>query len=1041
MRILAIRGSNLTSLAGDFEVDFATEALARTGLFAITGPVGAGKSTLLDALCLALYNRTPRMPQPGGASIGRIGEDEKQRLRANDVRSMLRRGTASGFAEVDFLGNDSIAYRARWSVRRARSKVTGTMQQQHLTLKERDSDRRVGGNNSEVLAEIQARLGLSFDQFCRSVLLAQGDFARFLRAEERDRAALLERMTGTELYSELSMAAHARVRELRQEVTLWQAQLDQLRILSDDKREHLGTEEVRLETAQRELEAKCQAAADAARWYREQDRLETGVVDARADLSLSQEKVRDLSAQDLKCEEAFSAAMEGARSENIERREALTGQRNDLVRWLSSQGHLEPLARDEDRWSRVLARYRDSAGALRVLEQTRIDAEQRRAELRDATKTAIALREERERTLDASDSARKAAVEAVVLADPGDLAARIAALETELEVIRTAKGLHDSLATVASELRELESRASQADEEVQAATRAWTAECDRLAELKVRLDEAERAWRQAQRAASLEEHRHELTAGEPCPLCGALEHPLVERTGDPDGGQEERVAELRRRSDAASANLARVDQVKTQHEQAAREARLRIESSTSRQIQLRQDLPAPFKDPTVVENGLEDCLRRRATLLGDQRRVAELHRVSRKAQVEYDKCRDAWSRARDDLRRGESDLLAAEQALVQCDADRVHQEETSAGSLSELELVFGSVPNWRGELAANPGDFIAKHQSDAVRFARAQTESASLAEQLAALTRQGESLEALRSSRDEKHFDAAVAALSQARDAAGLAETVQREWRRVHRVREETATLRDRVRSLEAVLAERERNLVEHQGRADRPSATAVQARSQQVALRPELARAKRRLVDVQHERLRDRDARAERDRLTASIEKRRAEGKTWEAIDDLIGSHDGRSFRVYAQSLTLECLLDSANHHLQDLAPRYRLQRVPGSELSLQVVDLDMAEEVRGVNSLSGGESFLVSLALALGLSSLASDSTRIESLLIDEGFGNLDLQSLDTALATLDALQASGRQVGVVSHVAGIAERIGVQVEVAPVGPGRSRVRVVEA
>jgi DNA repair exonuclease SbcCD ATPase subunit len=111
-------------------------------------------------------------------------------------------------------------------------------------------------------------------------------------------------------------------------------------------------------------------------------------------------------------------------------------------------------------------------------------------------------------------------------------------------------------------------------------------------------------------------------------------------------------------------------------------------------------------------------------------------------------------------------------------------------------------------------------------------------------------------------------------------------------------------------------------------------------------------------------------------------------------------------------------------------------SELGLQVVDVDMGEEVRSVNTLSGGESFLVSLGLALGLSSLASEATRVESLFIDEGFGNLDLGSLDTALATLDALQASGRQVGIVSHVAGIAERIGAQVRVEPIGPGRSRV-----
>ncbi|MHC4514516.1 MAG: SbcC/MukB-like Walker B domain-containing protein, partial [Planctomycetota bacterium] len=156
-------------------------------------------------------------------------------------------------------------------------------------------------------------------------------------------------------------------------------------------------------------------------------------------------------------------------------------------------------------------------------------------------------------------------------------------------------------------------------------------------------------------------------------------------------------------------------------------------------------------------------------------------------------------------------------------------------------------------------------------------------------------------------------------------------------------------------------------------------------------------------------------------------------------GSRDGARFRVFAQSLTLDVLLQTANRHLAELAPRYQLMRVPGHDLDLQVVDLDMAEEIRSVHSLSGGETFLVSLALALALASLSAHETPVESLFIDEGLGTLDTQTLDIALSTLDALQASGRKVGLISHVAGTAERIGVQVRVSPTGGGRSRVEVL--
>ena len=163
-----------------------------------------------------------------------------------------------------------------------------------------------------------------------------------------------------------------------------------------------------------------------------------------------------------------------------------------------------------------------------------------------------------------------------------------------------------------------------------------------------------------------------------------------------------------------------------------------------------------------------------------------------------------------------------------------------------------------------------------------------------------------------------------------------------------------------------------------------------------------------------------------------------WESLNELIGSSSGQKFRIFAQSLTLETLLSYTNSHLQEFAKRYHLQRVPGSDLELQVVDRDMADEVRSVHSLSGGESFLVSLALALGLASLSSNKIQVESLFIDEGFGSLDQETLDIAIASLDTLQSLGRKVGVISHVPVLVERIGAKVVVEKMGGGQSMVSV---
>lgn len=165
-----------------------------------------------------------------------------------------------------------------------------------------------------------------------------------------------------------------------------------------------------------------------------------------------------------------------------------------------------------------------------------------------------------------------------------------------------------------------------------------------------------------------------------------------------------------------------------------------------------------------------------------------------------------------------------------------------------------------------------------------------------------------------------------------------------------------------------------------------------------------------------------------------------WGKLNKLVGSADGTKFKVIAQSYTLNLLLLHANKHLAYLSKRYKLQQVPGT-LALQVVDCDMCDEVRTVYSLSGGESFLISLALALGLSSLSSNNLKVESLFIDEGFGSLDADSLRTAMEALEQLQMQGRKIGVISHVQEMSERISVQVQLRKLVNGKSEIVVLSA
>ena len=188
-----------------------------------------------------------------------------------------------------------------------------------------------------------------------------------------------------------------------------------------------------------------------------------------------------------------------------------------------------------------------------------------------------------------------------------------------------------------------------------------------------------------------------------------------------------------------------------------------------------------------------------------------------------------------------------------------------------------------------------------------------------------------------------------------------------------------------------------------------------------------------------DDEARAKLAALGPKLEAQRRSTETWRALAELVGQGGQRSYRVFVQGLALAALVEQANHHLDELAPRYQLRRVPGTDMDLQVLDRDQAGAIRSVASLSGGETFLLSLGLALGLSSLATRTARVESLFVDEGFGTLDPETLDQAMSVLEGLQATGRTVGVISHVPELHERIGVLVKVEKLGAGRSRVRAV--
>jgi exonuclease SbcC len=256
MKILRLQFKNLNSLQGEWSIDFTRPEYVSDGIFAITGPTGSGKSTILDAICLALYGQTPR--------LGKITKSSNE---------LMSRHTGECFAEVTF-ATSSGTYCCRWSQHRSRRRPDGDLQAQKHEISDAVTGRIIQSRLQESLQATEERTGMDFDRFTRSMLLAQGGFAAFLQAEPDRRAPVLEQITGTEIYSTISIKVHERQRAERTKLELLQADSDAVMLLGEEELARLASDQARSLEIEQKLAGQAEEASAALRWLQEIARLE-----------------------------------------------------------------------------------------------------------------------------------------------------------------------------------------------------------------------------------------------------------------------------------------------------------------------------------------------------------------------------------------------------------------------------------------------------------------------------------------------------------------------------------------------------------------------------------------------------------------------------------------------------------------------------------------------------------------------------------------------------------------------------------------------
>ncbi len=1090
MRILAVRGKNLASLER-FEVEFESGPLEHAGIFAITGPTGAGKTTLLDALCVALFDRTPRLTNKAGVPVGTADQDDGMRVRANDVRGILRRGAAEGFAEVEFIGRDGRHYAAKWSVHRSRRRATGKLQASEVFLTDVETEQVTAGKKTETLAAIESKLGLSFEQFRRSALLAENDFAAFLRADEKQRSDLLERMTGTDIYTKVSVAAHERAKREVRELEALQGTADAQAILDDEVRAGLVTKRDELRLAHKEASAREKLAAAHVTWFADMRKADAAIEDARNVHVASQERVlaqadvverirRVREARDkrsiVEADEGAQKRLHLAKNANTtaeatrdaavravdeqtkrvaEAKEAVATARKQYIADLESElaridgeretltGWLEAHKEFASAGGEVQEFFEMAVGALDLIQPSLEDDSRA---LETSAKNAQMVAAEAQKHRRAANKERDTLVAQLEEGELARLRDADALLVQQAAGLVSLVALEKALARLVAEREHAERELRAAKARAEALAKTATSLASKEGESARLLAEAQAAYDRIRLALDLTEHRAALAEGEHCPLCGSCEHPWRENdaTASVVAEQEQRTSELRAEAMKLRERLAQTNSEREAAVQVQTKAAEDIARHTSEFESAEGEAQALVRSQALAPLGLALDAESLATA---QTRIARSHAKTREALLVAEsletkakqatevagKASAAWEDASEAATRA---LRAHEESVKKLSACRGYRYRTRDAELARLTSARAVCEEKRAA-AATWVPKAAQHAFEASEAAMQQASHARVAAESDVKTAAA-SVEAAREAQTQaaEHLQSLLALLGCEKEELLERLAVSDAWISAS---QEAVDLANRARG-EAAGRLRESEVRRVELAAAEPAGGANE--EQAVAAHREAQAALETIVEegvaIRAQLLADEEARKRRDALGDTIAKAAERVRVFRTLSELIGSADGKKFRVFAQSLTLDSLLGGANAHLKELAPRYLLQRVPGHDLDLQVVDRDLADEVRSVNSLSGGESFLISLALALGLSSLSSKDVRVESLLIDEGFGSLDGDTLEVALSVLDSLQATGRKVGLISHVPGFAERIGAQVIVTPKGGGRSSVHV---
>lgn len=959
MKLQKLTIHNIASIE-DATIDFEAQPLANSEVFLITGKTGSGKSTILDAICLALFADTPRLD---GTKMQGDTKDGTTDITTKDPRQLMRRNTGEAFVSLTFTGSNGIHYEAKWGVARAYNRPTGNLQPKFWELTNLDTNYTYT-RDRDISAEIQAAIGLDFSQFCRTTLLAQGEFTRFLNSKDDEKAAILEKITGADIYSKIGKKVFDVTGQKKKEWETAQQKVEGMSTMDEEdiaaKKEEIAGYDAQLaqvKKADEEDKAKLQ-------WIKTDADLEKAVATATQEQQQAQ------------------AIVEG---DDFKQKETLVHQWNVTIEarnWLAAMKAAEKTIADGrkkiEECDNTINNERKTL--LETLQPASEKAQKDVKEAQAAYETQEAALKEQETALAELHlpELRKERDEAK------DLKRNIATTYERIETYKKEKERRESKTTSLKDtLADIEQKQKEAATMDPLIHDAKVKMDDRKALLDKQSDTIDKF------AQTL---RQKLHVGDICPVC-----------------RQEIKSELPHEEELAQL----VGELRVVYTEA--------ESAHQELVNKKNKLEAEIKAAKTSYDREKEAFDKDNTLMMATQRVIEACKICGFETIDQDTTEKlATLKANTETRLQELENKIAEgekkENLIKAQRDALDKANKNLEQLKKAtQKAQQDISECKGRIAVAEE---VKKNTEQVQLKQATDTFNANDQQLKTFLGAHPDLDTERLTTLNAHSSQNINEIQSSLEADKNSVLSKK-------------TLKDNA----SQKLEEHRQVKPELKEEDTAELLEVRIKDNEKAL----ADISEKKGAINQELKADEENKKQLGHLKEEADKKQADYQRWSRMNQLIGDSTGNKFRKIAQSYVLNSLIHSANHYMRTLTDRYTLKVVPGTFV-ISLEDAYQGYVSRAASTISGGESFLVSLSLALALSDIGQQ-LAVDTLFIDEGFGTLSGEPLQNAINTLRSLHTkSGRHVGIISHVEELQGKIPVQIQVIQEGNlSSSEVKVV--